>query len=171
MSNSQRYAMLASRLIDSGSLLRLGSLRQLIIGSFLVALIPLAALLWQSHTDLTRVSRMTIDETQQIAGIVSKVQQLESASVVLERALRQYQVLKNDVAERLVQNALTRFDERYAALCDAEVSVDGCESVNTVLAELKSFTAFTSEADLTPGLGRLRTALVDVHESVDDKST
>ena len=168
MSNSQRYAMLASRLIDSGSLLRLGSLRQLIIGSFLVALIPLAALLWQSHTDLTRVSRMTIDETQQIAGIVSKVQQLESASVVLERALRQYQVLKNDVAERLVQNALTRFDERYAALCDAEVSVDGCESVNTVLAELKSFSAFTSEADLTPGLGRLRTALVDVHESVDD---
>ena len=159
MSNSQRYAMLASRLINSGSLLRLGSLRQLIIGSFLVALIPLAALLWQSHTDLTRVSRMTIDETQRIAGIVSKVQQLESASVVLERALRQYQVLKNEVASGLVNNALVRFNERYAALCHAQVSVEGCDSVEAVLAELKAFTTFTSEADLTPGLGRLRAAL------------
>lgn len=168
MSNPQRYAMLASRLIDSGSLLRLGSLRQLIIGSFLVALVPLAALLWQSHTDLTRVSRMTIDETQQIAGIVSKVQQLESASVVLERALRQYQVLKNEVAEGLVNNALSRFDERYTALCEAPVTVEGCQSVAPVITSLSGFTAFTSETELTPGLAALRQALIDVHDSVDE---
>ena len=81
--------------------MRLGSLRQLILGSFLVALVPLAALLWQSQTDLARVSQLTVKETQHIASLVSKVQQLESASVVLERALRQYQVLKNDVAAGL----------------------------------------------------------------------
>lgn len=167
MSNSQRYAMLASRLFDSGSLLRLGSLRQLIIGSFLVALIPLAALLWQSHSDLTTVSRMTIDETQEIAGIVSKVQQLESANVVLERSLRQFQVLRNDVAEGLVNNALVRFDERLAALCAAPAAVKGCESVTTVIEELKAFSTFNSETDLSPSLSRLRSVLLQVHENLD----
>ncbi|OFI36109.1 two-component sensor histidine kinase [Alteromonas lipolytica] len=148
--------------------MRLGSLRQLILGSFLVALMPLVALLWQSHTDLTRLTRMTIDETQQIAGLVSNVQQLESASVVLERSLRQFQIVKNDAAENLVSNALDRFGERYTALCFAKVTVQGCESVKAVFAGLQANTAFASEAQLIPVLASLRQSLTDVHDSVDE---
>ena len=168
MSNTQRYAILTSRLIESGSLLRLGSLRQLILGSFIVALMPLAALLWQSHTDLTRVSRMTVDETQQIAGLVYQVQQLESASVVLERSLRQFQVLKNEVAGKLVSNALTRFSERYHSLCNAPVSVQGCAAVMPLIESFRTFSTEDTESDLTTRLASLREALVAVHESVDE---
>lgn len=167
MSNSQRYAMLASRLIESGSLLRLGSLRQLILGSFLVALVPLAALMWQSHSDLTRVSRLTIQETQLIAGIVSKMQQLESASAVLERSLRQYVILKNEVAEKLVNSALSRFQEHTDALCQAEQRLEGCDVLQPALATLHNYSQFENEQALSPGLTALREALLRMHDSVE----
>ncbi|NVK56398.1 MAG: HAMP domain-containing histidine kinase [Alteromonadaceae bacterium] len=160
--------MLASKLIESGSLLRLGSLRQLILGSFFVALVPLAALLWQSHTDLTKVSRMTIDATQQIAGIVSKVQQLESASVVLERTLRQYLVLKNPQAAELVDSAVKRFRERQTLLCNASPHLLGCEAIASQITALSSYQSFISVEQLNPRLNELRQAMLTLQESVDE---
>lgn len=168
MSKSQRYAMLATSLIESGSLLRLGSLRQLILGSFLVALVPLAALLWQSQTDLARVSQLTVKETQHIASLVSKVQQLESASVVLERALRQYQVLKNDVAAGLVENAIGRFSEQHGAICDVEQRVNGCVQLRQTVTTLRGFRAFDNPDMLANQLTLMRQQLADIDVSVDD---
>ena len=168
MSKSQRYAMLATSLIESGSLLRLGSLRQLILGSFLVALVPLAALLWQSQTDLARVSQLTVKETQHIASLVSKVQQLESASVVLERALRQYQVLKNDVAAGLVENAIGRFSEQHGAICDVEKRVNGCVQLRQTVTTLRGFRAFDNPDMLANQLTLMRQQLADIDVSVDD---
>ncbi|MDC8831535.1 sensor histidine kinase [Alteromonas gilva] len=168
MSNYQRYAMLASRLIESGSLLRLGSLRQLILGSFFVALVPLAALLWKSHSDLTKVSRTTIDASQQIAGIVSKVQQLESASVMLERSLRQYLVLRNSQAANLVDTALTRFSERHTTLCKVSSQLVGCDTLSPTIMALADYSSLTTVDELNPRLNNMRQAMMSVQESVDE---
>lgn len=168
MSKSQRYAMLATSFFESGSLLRLGSLRQLILGCFFVALVPLAALLWQSQTDLAKVSQLTVTETQHIASLVSKVQQLESASIVLERALRQYQVLKNDVAAGLVENAIGRFSEQHHAICDVEKRINGCVRLQQTVANLRGFRSFEHSDMLPNQLTLLRQQLADIDVSVDD---
>lgn len=169
LSNPSRYAMLASNIFRSDALLRLGSLRQLILGSFLVALIPLAALLWQSHNDLTKVSQLTLQETQTIAGMVTNMQRLESAGVALERTLRQYKVLESDTASALVLDAFTRFGELRRELCDPGLNLRQCARVAKDAESMQNYQQYIgSETKLDTDLNLLGQHLSELKNSVGD---
>ena len=57
--------------------MQLRSLRQLTLGSYILALVPLAALLWQSQSALNDMSTMTAQETQFAITSVSMMGTLE----------------------------------------------------------------------------------------------
>ena len=90
-------------------MVQLGSLRQLTLGSFVLALIPLIALLWQSQSDLAKVGQMTTLETRFVVDVVSDMQRLDNAVVDVERSIRQFAVLRNERVAQLSDNAIDQF--------------------------------------------------------------
>merc|ERR1712000_387238 len=111
------YAILKNRTSFSDRILRVGSLRQLTLGSFLLALVPLIALLWQSQSDLAKVSRMTTKETRFVVTVVGYLQNLDGAAIDLERTLRQYAIIQNATVADLTDNAIAQFASAQSKLC------------------------------------------------------
>jgi two-component system sensor histidine kinase GlrK len=160
--------MLAHKFSNSGTILRFGSLRQLILGSFILALIPLIALLWQSKHDLVSVSKMTTEETRFIANIVRKVQQIDGTSLALERAIRQYRVLRNERVGQLTQNALSRFASQHQELCQLLSYPPVCGELRETYTLLSGYKDVESNQVLDDSLFTLGQQLPRLRDSVDE---
>ena len=87
--------------------------------SFLLALIPLIALLWQSQSDLAKVGQMTTLETRFVVDVVGNMQRLDNAVVDVERSIRQFAVLRSDQVASLSDNAIEQFTLAADNLCQA----------------------------------------------------
>lgn len=133
------YAILKNRFSISDRLVQLGSLRQLTLASFMLALVPLIALLWQSQNDLARVGKMTTIETRFVVNVVGLMQSLDASASDLERSIRQYAVLKNETASTLSDNALSQFTAAKTALCDALSQTPTCGKLEEQLGRLREF--------------------------------
>ncbi|MEW9798086.1 sensor histidine kinase [Alteromonas sp. CYL-A6] len=119
--------------------MRIGSLRQLTLISFVLALIPLIALLWQSQRDLTLVGNMTSTDTRYVVDVVENMRSLDAIALDLERSIRQYQVLGADQAAVLADNALEQFRTETQRLCDAVDADSVCQQINNQLDTLSAF--------------------------------
>ncbi|WP_100655642.1 sensor histidine kinase [Alteromonas flava] len=108
--------------------MQLGSLRQLTLISFVVALIPLVALLWQSQKDLADVALMTAEDNRFVVEMVSAMRNLENDAVDIERLTRQYQVVQNDTLITLLNNRYDTFNRDLDTICNAVVGID-CQSM------------------------------------------
>lgn len=148
-------------------ILQLGSLRQLILASFFVALIPLIALLWQSQSDLARVGKLTVTETQFVVNLVNDMKRLDGTAVILERALRQYRVIQNDKVAELADNALNRFDDVSDSLCEAIEYGSHCDSVDKNLIELKMFRQLDDELLLNAYIASINEQVIALRSQVD----
>jgi len=104
-------------------------LRQLILGSFVVALIPLAVLLWQTQQSFTEIRQYASENVYAITQLVEHFQQLERAMVSVERSIRQYEVLTNSTSQQLAVEAVQVFERQLKALCIVLPQAEGCESL------------------------------------------
>jgi len=123
----------------SERLVQLGSLRQLTLGSFLLALIPLIALLWQSQSDLAKVGKMTTLETRFVVDVVSDMQRLDNAVVDVERSVRQFAVLRNEQVASLSDNAIEQFAVAADNLCQALSIPTTCSRLSEQLSQLAEY--------------------------------
>ncbi|MBR9783428.1 MAG: HAMP domain-containing histidine kinase [Gammaproteobacteria bacterium] len=123
----------------SERLVQLGSLRQLTLGSFLLALIPLIALLWQSQSDLAKVGKMTTLETRFVVDVVSDMQRLDNAVVNVERSVRQFAVLRNEQVASLSDNAIEQFAVAADNLCQALSIPTTCSRLSEQLSQLAEY--------------------------------
>ncbi len=123
----------------SERLVQLGSLRQLTLGSFLLALIPLIALLWQRQSDLAKEGQMTTLETRFVVDVVSDMQRLDNAVVDVERSVRQFAVLRNEQVASLSDNAIEQFAVAADNLCQALSIPTTCSRLSEQLSQLAEY--------------------------------
>lgn len=93
------------------------SLRQLVLLSFLLALIPVAVLMWQSHSSLGGVSQYAIAEAENSVASVRRAENMQNLVVDIERAVRQYAVVKTDALARVARTHLTNYRQLLLQVC------------------------------------------------------
>lgn len=139
--------------------MQLSSLRQLILGSFFMALIPLIALLWQGKSDFVSVSKLTASNTGFFVFMTSELRELESFGDDVERLVSQYQVLPKPQLQELADEAIDNYSRKVAFLCE-EFS-DGsaeCRELVLIISQLSEYTSFNDNMLLDAQLASLRDA-------------
>lgn len=99
------------------TLLRPASLRQWVLTSFAIALIPLAVLLWQAHAALNGINNLALREAQDAVRNARQIESLDSLVVDIERALRQYDILRTRAAHQTAASQLQHYSEVLSTLC------------------------------------------------------
>lgn len=100
-----------------GKQVQIGSLRQLIVISFCLALIPLAVLLWQSQSTLSKLAQIAASEAQFSVGKARQIENIENVAIDIERLVRQYHVVKKDELRELTNNYLARMRGMLGDIC------------------------------------------------------
>ena len=93
------------------------SLRQLVLLSFFLALIPVGVLLWQSNKSLSGVSNYAIASAEQAVSSVRQAESMQSLVVDIERAVRQFAVVRTDALQRLALNHIDNQLQLLEQLC------------------------------------------------------
>ncbi len=147
--------------------MQIGSLRQLTLVSFLVALIPLAVLLWQSQSTLSRMSNIADNEAQFSVTTTRHIQKLENLSIDIERLARQYQVLKKDELKELTQSYVERFLAQLASVCKYLNPDEICSSTQHRATQLKNLQDIGDELLLDAQLAEFRKLVEQLRVEVD----
>ncbi len=142
------------------------SLKQLILGSFIVALVPLFTLLWQSQNDLARLNEDTVKETQFFVKTAGTIRNLESMALDIERLLRQHFVLPNATLKQLNDDSLNQFQERLAPFCQQLEYSDACGQLHRKLAQLGNYGTMTDKIVLDAHLQSFRLSIDTLSEDV-----
>jgi len=140
------------------------SLRQLVLLSFFLALIPLAVLLFQSQRALATLSALAVSEAQYSVRSVRRVEEMEALAVDIERAIRQYGVLKTGESGERAIGTLKNYQALLQQVCVNGSTLEGCKEQYQLLQILQSFlqtkTQTESESNtnsaLDPRLERFR---------------
>lgn len=136
--------------------IRPASLRQFILLSFFLALIPLAVLLWQSHSALSEVSRFAVAEAESSVNSVKRAENMQNMVVDIERAVRQFSILRTESLSVLATGHLQNYQLALEQVCldlDAPLLCQAQVAQATVL--LQNFLHSSSE-ELSPTLATLR---------------
>ncbi len=126
------------------------SLRQLVFLSFFLALIPVAVLLWQSNKSLSGVSSYAITSAEYAVSSVRQSESMQSLVIDIERAVRQYVVVRTEALKRLALNHIDNQLNLLAQVCAAQAQLILCNEQKTALATLKL--SFDGEMTATPEL-------------------
>lgn len=162
------YETLRSKLNLSDRLVQIGSLRQLTLVSFALALVPLIALLWQSQSDLARVGKMTTFDTRYVVDMVGDLRNLDAAAVDLERSIRQYAVLQSEKVGDLSDNALSQFSDSKETLCASLERSGVCEQLDGQIEQLAGFREINDELLLNAYLASVSRSVGRFRGEVDD---
>jgi two-component system sensor histidine kinase GlrK len=150
------FAILESKFLKNGQVLQVRSLRQLILGSFFVALVPLIALLWQSQRDFDSMSQLTANNTAFFVFMTSEMRELEALGDDVERLVRQYQVFPKNQLQELADTAISGYSNKLAFLCDQFADVTECRDLNLTLSQLAEYPTFNDNLLLDARLAELR---------------
>lgn len=142
--------------------MQLGSLRQLTLVSFFIALIPLIALLWQSQSDLARVAKMTAEDNTFFVTVVSSSRTIENSAIDIERLIRQFYIVKNATLAELIDETLTNYQGEAKNLCEILNSDIACERLAQRVESLQSFRDINDDLLLDAQLGEFRTIVDDL---------
>lgn len=132
------------------------SLRQFILLSFFLALIPLAVLLWQSNSALSDVSRFAVAEAESSVDSVKRAENMQNLVIDIERAVRQFGILRTDSLSRLATTHLMNYQQMLQQVCldlDAPLLCQAQAAQVTIL--LQNFLHASNE-ELSPTLLTLR---------------
>lgn len=147
--------------------MQIGSLRQLTIACFVMALVPLAVLLWQSHNTLNELSHIAASEAQFSVGMARKIGTLENIAVDVERLTRQYHVLKKPELRELTDNSTERL---LATLQDVCANLDAnnvCDNLYARIDWLNTHPDIEDKLLLDAQLAEFRRSLASLREEVD----
>lgn len=141
------------------SLLQPASLRQLVLSSFAIALIPLAVLLWQAHAALNGINTLAIQEAQVAVSNARQIENLEALVIDIERAIRQFEVVRTPVAHDTANHQLQRYSEALSTLCFNRAQTqppDSCGEQQALLVQLGNELERADGGELGPALSQLR---------------
>lgn len=147
--------------------MQIRSLRQLVLGSYMVALIPLIALLWQSQQDFDDVSYITTINTQFFVSVASELRDLELIGEDVERLIKQYQVLPNPQLDELADFAIVRFEDKLAFLCDILGGLPECSVIEEHIVKLRGYAQFNDQLVINAHLARFAQSVEIVKEQVN----
>lgn len=142
--------------------MQLGSLRQLTLVSFFIALIPLIALLFQSQSDLARVARMTAEDNTFFVTLVSSSRTIENSAIDVERLIRQFYIVKNIALAKLVDETLINYQSEATNLCEILDSDPECARLAQRIASLQNFREINDDLLLDAQLGEFRSIVSDL---------
>ncbi len=140
----------------TGKILQVRSLRQLILGSFFIALVPLIALLFQSQRDFHAMSQKTASNTGFFVFMTSEMRELEALGDDVERLVRQYQVLSKTQVQELADSAISGYSGKLTFLCDQFSDVTECRDLHLTLSQLSEYPTFNDNLLLDAQLANLR---------------
>lgn len=146
--------------------MQLGSLRQLTLVIFAIALIPLCALLWQSQKDLATVANMTATDNTFFVGIVGASRNLESDAVDIERLIRQNYIVRNDQLTDLIRQRLSRFENELIKLCSNVNDAAVCAKLYRRVQRLANFNEIEQQSDLDNQLVEFRSYISELRVAV-----
>ena len=136
--------------------LQTASLRQLVLLSFFLALIPVAVMLWQSHGALTGLSQHAVEEAETSINSVRRVENMQNLVVDIERAVRQHAVVKTDALAKVARTHLENYRNLLSAVCDNIGQTQLCQQQQYQLTLLlENFTALSS-TELEPVVQQFR---------------
>ncbi|MFQ3207751.1 MAG: two-component system sensor histidine kinase GlrK [Glaciecola sp.] len=147
---------------------KIRSLKQLILGSFIVALVPLLTLLWQSQSDLAKLNDNTVKETQFFVKTAGTIRNLENMALDIERLLRQHFVLPNAALKQLNEDSLNLFQEQLAPFCQQLKNSDACIHLHRQLIQLENYSSMTDKIVLDAHLQSFRLAISKLSTEVGD---
>lgn len=148
-------------------MVQLGSLRQLTLGSFVLALIPLIALLWQSQSDLAKVGQMTTLETRFVVDVVGDMQRLDNAVVDVERSIRQFAVLRNEQVATLSDSAIEQFTLAADNLCQALAAPPSCRRLSEQISQLAEYRTIEDQLLLNAYLASVASSVDQLRADVE----
>lgn len=148
--------------------MQIGSLRQLTLASFMLALVPLVVLLWQSQSTLSKMSQIAASEAQFSVGLVRKMGNIENVAIDVERWIRQYHVLKKEELRELTDNNIDRMREMLTETCIELEPPAVCDAVAKRLTWFQENTDISDQLLLDAQLAEFRRSLSELHEQVDD---
>jgi two-component system sensor histidine kinase GlrK len=150
------FAKLLPKNHKIGHILQVRSLRQLILGSFFVALVPLIALLWQSQRDFDAMSQLSASNTLFFVYTSSDMGDLESLGDDVERLVRQYQVFPNEQLGELADTAIFSFGKVLSSVCSRLSDSSECINLKSTLKQLADYAVFNDNLLLDAHLAGLR---------------
>jgi two-component system sensor histidine kinase GlrK len=165
---SPGYVMLKKIHLKLFRHVQIRSLKQLIFGSFIVALIPLFTLLWQSQNDLAKLNHNTVTETQFFVKTAGTIRNLENMALDIERLLRQHFVLPNATLKRLNDDSLNLFQDQLTPFCQQLNDADVCGHVHRQLIQLENYSSMTDKIVLDAHLQSFRIAVSTLSDGVRD---
>lgn len=132
------------------------SLRQFVLLSFCLALIPLIVLLWQSHSALSTLSQDAIAGAESSIVNVRSTETMEKLVNDIERSVLQYSILKTDALLRLAQSHVENYQQHLEAVC-ARLAQDAlCVEQQERVQQLLVSYSHAGADELTLQLQRLR---------------
>ena len=117
-------------------LVRIGSLRQLILFSFFLALLPLLILLWQTQQSLSSMAQIADGQARSAVDLTRDIELLQKHSVDLERLVRQYQIVNQDVLRQQIAKRLDQIALTLQSSCQSERFTQDCETIRSLLDQL-----------------------------------
>jgi two-component system sensor histidine kinase GlrK len=148
-------------------LLHPGSIRQLIFFSFVVAMIPLALLLWSSQNTLSKVGEIAVSEAQLAVEQVRSVEQIKAMADDNERLIGQYRILRKPEQQQLADNYMTLFADKLVELCERDALNDTCDELTTSLDKLYNTYIDASDEELNSYLLTINKTLKALSENSD----
>jgi two-component system sensor histidine kinase GlrK len=132
------------------------SLRQLVLLSFFLALIPVAVLLWQSHKALSGVSQNAVAEAETSVASVRRAENMQNLVVDIERAVRQHAVVKTDALARVARTHLNSYQQLLRQVCDNVGQSQLCQQQQLQLGILLDNFTELSSTELEPLMQQFR---------------
>lgn len=151
-----QFAMLDSRYSKFGHTVQVRSLRQLILGSFFIALIPLIALLWQNQRDFDSMNQITSNNTAFFVFMTSELRELEALGDDVERLVRSYQVIPKNPLQKIADSAINGYSTKLSFLCNQFSDITGCLDLNQTLIQLAEYSTVDDNLLLDAQLASLR---------------
>lgn len=139
--------------------LQIRSLRQLVLISFCISLVPLIALLSQSYKDFTDVSHRTEANAVQFVSLTAELQALLSTGQDLQRVIRQFQILRDDQLREIVDALLGKFEIQLIMVCRLGEELDECIALKDSLPSLRNYADFNDTLIVDAYLARLENRL------------
>ncbi len=147
--------------------MQIGSLRQLTIISFLIALVPLAVLLWQSQSSLTKLAQIAASEAQFSVDMARQIGDMENIAVDVERLTRQYHVLQKQELKDLALNYIERLHEKLTSVCTEMSEKQVCQSLQNRIQWFKDNASVQDELLLDAQLAEFRRSISELLQQID----
>ncbi|MCV2885557.1 HAMP domain-containing histidine kinase [Aestuariibacter sp. AA17] len=147
--------------------MQFASLRQVIVFSFLIALVPLGILLLQSRTALSSMSKIASTEAEYAIELTRKMSEVETMASNIERNVRQFNVIQNPELKSLLSQYYARSKGLFAGICNELEKQANCQDMQNRLNWFENNQIVLDELLLNAQLAAFRQALSAIGKDVD----